>query len=283
MKKKVVPEIDEFYVGYLPEAPGNTATFVQKVVIGIGTLILVVIVLLVLSQKPFSNSVFNYEKLSTREGFLFKGPVPHLKVPLKDETGKFRTILLVGFGKAGADKTLAGFEKTLGVLDGKLVRLNGYLIQGNGKSLMQLEEKSPPLVLDSVFAGTIQTSLTPKGDVSLSGEIVDPKCFFGVMKPAEGKPHRSCAIRCIAGGIPPVLRTNTSDFVLLLGDDFQPVNQQVLSMVGDQIEISGQLVQFDDWKIILIKRDQLASISNMAQLARNLMVMEQGITLCQNK
>ena len=42
--------------------------------------------------------------------------------------------------------------------------------------------------------------------MDVKGEIVDPKCFFGVMKPGEGKPHKDCAIRCILGGIPPVLK-----------------------------------------------------------------------------
>ncbi len=285
MKKKLVPEIDEFYVGYFSEAPGRTASLVQKAVIVIGVIIVVISALLVFNQKPFSKASFDYGKLSLKEGYLFKGPVPHLKVPVQEDGSdniRYKTILLVGFGKAGADKTISEFEKKLGLLEGKLVALKGYLITGNGRTLMQLEEKIPPVILGKLLNENTSSSLVPMGTVSLSGEIVDPKCYFGVMKPGEGKPHRSCAIRCIAGGIPPVFHTDSGGYMVLLGDDFQPVNQQVLSIVGDQINLGGQLVQFDDWKILLIKRDKLKSISNTAQLARNMLAMQDGMTVCQN-
>ena len=53
----------------------------------------------------------------------------------------------------------------------------------------------------------LKHSITKKfGETRLKGEIYDPKCAFGAMKPGFGKPHRSCAIRCISGGVPPILR-----------------------------------------------------------------------------
>ena len=39
-------------------------------------------------------------------------------------------------------------------------------------------------------------------NVTLKGEIIDPKCYLGAMKPGGGKTHKACAMRCIAGGIP---------------------------------------------------------------------------------
>jgi hypothetical protein len=45
----------------------------------------------------------------------------------------------------------------------------------------------------------------------LTGELVDSKCFLGVMRPAVGKVHRGCAIRCLAGGVPPGLLLRNSD------------------------------------------------------------------------
>lgn len=43
------------------------------------------------------------------------------------------------------------------------------------------------------------------GEFTLQGEIVDSKCYLGVMRPGNTKTHRACAVRCIAGGVPPVL------------------------------------------------------------------------------
>ena len=34
---------------------------------------------------------------------------------------------------------------------------------------------------------------------------MDTKCFLGVMRPATGKVHRGCAVRCLSGGAPPAL------------------------------------------------------------------------------
>jgi hypothetical protein len=38
---------------------------------------------------------------------------------------------------------------------------------------------------------------------NLRGEIVDTKCYLGVMTPGEDKVHRGCAVRCISRGVPP--------------------------------------------------------------------------------
>jgi hypothetical protein len=46
----------------------------------------------------------------------------------------------------------------------------------------------------------------PRGDdVTGCGEIVDSKCFLGVMNPGEGTVHCDCARVCLRGGIPPML------------------------------------------------------------------------------
>ncbi|MEI6357910.1 MAG: hypothetical protein WCP53_12550, partial [Verrucomicrobiota bacterium] len=41
--------------------------------------------------------------------------------------------------------------------------------------------------------------------VVLTGELVDTNCYFGVMRPATGKVHRACVVRCLNGGDPPGL------------------------------------------------------------------------------
>ena len=43
------------------------------------------------------------------------------------------------------------------------------------------------------------------GMSTLVEELVDTKCFLGVMRPASGNVHRGCAVRCLGGGAPPAL------------------------------------------------------------------------------
>jgi hypothetical protein len=83
------------------------------------------------------------------------------------------------------------------------------------------------------------------GKLTLVGEIVDSKCFLGVMNPGQLTPHRACAIRCISGGIPPVLLVRQANgpplYFLLVSHDGKPVNKQVLNLVAEPVEITGEV------------------------------------------
>jgi hypothetical protein len=83
------------------------------------------------------------------------------------------------------------------------------------------------------------------GKQTLTGEIVDSKCFLGVMNPGQLTPHRACAIRCISGGVPPVLLVRQRDgpaiYLLLVSAEGKPVNKQVLDMVAEPVEITGEV------------------------------------------
>ena len=85
----------------------------------------------------------------------------------------------------------------------------------------------------------------PLGKQTLIGEIVDSKCFLGVMNPGQLTPHRACAIRCISGGCPPVLLVRQKEgpavYLLLVSAEGKPVNKQVLDMVAEPLEITGEV------------------------------------------
>ncbi len=72
--------------------------------------------------------------------------------------------------------------------------------------------------------------------VTLKGEIIDPKCYLGAMKPGGGKTHKACAMLCISGGVPPMLVTRDANkqetFYLLTTDQGGVANELVLPFVG---------------------------------------------------
>ena len=92
------------------------------------------------------------------------------------------------------------------------------------------------------------------GRQTLVGEIVDSKCYLGVMNPGQLLPHRACAILCISGGIPPVLlvrqKIGPAIYLLLVSADGQPVNQQVLDLVAEPVQITGEVERQGDWLIL---------------------------------
>ncbi len=80
------------------------------------------------------------------------------------------------------------------------------------------------------------------GKVTIVGEIVDSKCYLGVMNPGRSKVHRDCAARCISGGVPPALVT-ADGLYLLAGADGRQLHAQILDLVAEKVEVSGTLLR----------------------------------------
>lgn len=242
---------DNFYIGWQEKVPEEYKKRIRSYVVFVGLLFLLVPAIVVLSQQGFRDSQFELGKLTKVEGVLTKSPVPMLKV---DKGGEIHSIILIGFGKFGAEKDIALIEEEEGDLEGKNVTLEGTMIYHKGKTLLELTKGTMAFIGKKDRPNTYQTKQSALGTVSLIGEILDPKCALGVMKPGYGKPHRSCAVRCIAGGITPVFRIATSNgdenYCVLVGKDGEMINEKVLPQVADQVRICGTLEQQDDWLVL---------------------------------
>jgi len=284
MKKSLLPEPNEFYVGYQPHAPTSVSCFIRRVVTAIGVIIVAVSVILVFYQRDFSTGTFEYGETTSIEGYIITSPIPHLKLKLgKDLRGHElqQNLLLVGSGKEGVDSLLHQTENRLGTsLGGRHCAVKGYLIYGDGKALLQINDQADITLIDDNISKESTMLLKSLGKSTIAGEVIDPKCFCGVMKPSEGKVHRSCAIRCIAGGIQPVFKSDMSDYYLLTGENFEPVNQKILGIVGDRVGLSGELVEFDDWKIFKVSTSELETIARAEASKKNLAALESGMTFC---
>ncbi len=248
---------DEFYIGWQDKAPASYGKKVKRVVVQLLLLVLIVSALLVWSQQPFVNSTFEIAKYRTLEGILIKEPIPCLKMPVGvDQNGvpRFQRVLLIGFGKKSATPALDEIEQTQGQsLQGKGVRLKGKLIYYDGTLAMEIPNDG------SAFQGfkTIQDAPSLQqtiGEATLRGEILDPKCYLGVMRPGQGKPHRSCAIRCLEGGIPPFFKVATKDdarqYFFVLDANGQPLKEKIAKYVADEVQLCGIVEQWDDWYVV---------------------------------
>jgi hypothetical protein len=259
-----VNEQNDFYIGWQPKAPEAFSNKVKRFILILAVLVPIISAILVMSQRGFVDAVFEFGKLTEVEGILVKIPVPMIKIKNgldKNGNPNFQSILLVGFGKTGADSTLTAIEKEQGKsLENEVVTLKGTLIYYDGKKVLELTEGKESFVSFGkfeTFSGgrELLYSVTKDfSDVSLKGEIYDPKCAFGVMKPGNGKPHRSCAVRCVSGGIPPILRIKNkageANYCILVGPEGQAINQDVLDFLADQVLVCGHLEQKDDWLVL---------------------------------
>ena len=253
----------EFYIGWMPKAPASFAKHVKRVLFVLFPVALIVGYLLSTSQKKFSTANFEYGKLTELTGIYFNNPVPLLKV--YDKNREPITIPLVGYGKHGAETAIMEIEKEKNVsLNGKEVTLKGTLLYGDGKTFLQIDKNDNPVV--NIGSGsTFSVVERDLGMQTLRGEIVDPKCYFGVMKPGEGKVHRDCAIRCILGGIPPVLHVQNekgeSNYYLIVGANGEKMNEAVQDIVAEPVSIEAKVVQQDDWIILYTGKESIKRIS----------------------
>ena len=88
------------------------------------------------------------------------------------------------------------------------------------------------------------------------GELVDTKCFLGVMRPATGKVHRGCAIRCLSGGAPPGLLVHDeqgdSVGLLLAGPDGKRLDID-WGLAARSLEVEGDLELHSGTPIIRVR------------------------------
>jgi hypothetical protein len=222
---------DDFYVGYLPKSPTGLGRIAAQIAVGVLLAGLIAGGLLIFGQPPFATSKFEYGEYRDYAGVVEEWPYPIL-------VSDHASFLLVAPGKHGLSDTVKGMQ-------GKQVRLKGSLIE-------RAPDRMIEVVPGSIAADTPQSHLTVRsvidlGPVTLRGEIVDTKCYLGVMNPGERKVHRDCAVRCISGGVPPAFlaRDAAGDarILLLVGDDGRALSKEVLPFVAEPLEISGVLVR----------------------------------------
>lgn len=269
----------EFYIGYIPKAPPRLAAFIKKVVIFLILLVAVLALYYVVNEKGFVNSTNALLQQTELQGIIYKKPFPMIKVFVDDST--YQSIPLTGYGKFGAEETIATFEHKMGDdIEKYQVTVKGGMVYYDGRAMMQLNPDTESLMGYELLAAPAAKRTTEMlGDVNLSGEIVDSKCYFGAMNPGYGKIHLSCAVRCISGGIPPVLvvkdEKGFADYFLLIGKDGNPVNADLLSKTDLPVQVQGTLEKVDDWFVL-----QVDSSQNISTLAANR--LDAAIQLCAN-
>jgi hypothetical protein len=236
----------EFYVGYLPVPSG----YRRALLILVPALIvagLVAAVVVAARQKDPGTGVWS-DATTTLEGVIAAEPYAMLRLRASNAAG-VETVLLVEEGKFGAKERVRPF-------DGQAVAVTGTILARDGRRMLELAggEQAIRPVEGGVAPGVPEKRLL--GRRTLRGEIIDPKCYLGAMKPGEGKTHKACATLCISGGIPPMFVVRSpgqpNEYYLLTTPDGRAINNDVLPFVGDPVEIAGEVMRQGDLLVFQI-------------------------------
>ena len=230
---------DEFYVGYLP-LPEGLKRFLFVLVPVLIVVVLGLSFTITSQQSDPGPGTWDLSQTVTYTGTYQATPYPMLTVA-DDTTDEPRQILLISMGKLGG--------KDLGLpVDGGAFSVAGYPIErGEGTLLLTVETPSTDIQAQNPVESKVETQAL--GAQTLAGQIIDPKCYFGAMKPGEGKVHKACATLCIKGGIPPMFMTTNPagerSYDLLLDEDGSGITgehlEALLPYIADPVQIAGQV------------------------------------------
>ncbi len=230
----------EFYIGYLPKAPTGLAGFTRRTVVTATVAALAGGAALAFALPYFGTGEFEFGMTREFKGTLRCAAAPVLATPEAD-------YLLVGGGKRGVAPEICGAS-------GNDVTLRGTLIRRDGRQLIEVTETTQTGSSSAGTSTSASSSAEEKlGRFTLTGEIVDSKCYFGVMNPAEGRAHRACAVQCLRGGVPAVFvardRTGATTYLLVTGPLGEAINAALLRWTGESVEASGEVVRQGRWLV----------------------------------
>ncbi|MCM2269420.1 MAG: ferric reductase-like transmembrane domain-containing protein [Thermoanaerobaculia bacterium] len=254
---------EAFFVGYLP-LPRELRNFLTRSVVAVGLLFGAVAGIVASQQSPLGAGVYEYGVESQLEGVVRLEPVPSLWTtraaagaaePGAAEAVEppLEVVPLVGAGKRGPPPAIVA-------LAGRPVRARGSWIRRGPERLFEI------VAAEAVAGGAASPAIAASalGGAELRGEIVDSKCFLGVMKPGEGKSHKACAVLCIEGGSPAALvaRTATGETALfwLVGGDGRPLGRELLDVVGEPVAVAGELLRVGARAILVTDRAKIRRV-----------------------
>jgi|CXWL01.1.fsa_nt_gi hypothetical protein len=220
---------DTFYVGYLPLPGGLRGTIAA--LLGVLFALVAFDAWLVATLQPQAGNGNWAETPTEFVGTLVRDPYPMLRV---NKNGKTKTYIVISDEKRGAEAVLEKFA------NGASIKLEGYEIERAAVGMIQLATTA---ISTSDAAPVADPSRELHGRATVEGEIVDSKCWLGVMRPGDGHIHKACASLCIRGGIPPMLVTRDegvpSVMLLTLFDGRAIPPDQILEFVAYPVRLSG--------------------------------------------
>ncbi|MBB6431296.1 hypothetical protein [Algisphaera agarilytica] len=229
----------EFYVGYLPVPKGIRGRLLVLLPVLLVAGVLIAGLIPAQQNDPGTGS-WDLSQADAYTGLLIAEPYPAVLTAADDG---LQTILLVSQGKTGVRDRVASHA-------GQRVTVRGNVVERDGRAMLTLLDNESGIEAADGEPSVATPDAEPEGRFQLIGQIIDPKCYLGAMKPGEGKIHKACATLCIKGGIPPMFLTKTPGderkLYLLTDSEGQAVFDSIEPYIADPISAEGTIEQHGD-------------------------------------
>lgn len=246
---------DDFFIGWAEMPKADRRFFLQA---GIG--LTVATLGLSASIAAFQNAPGPgiWDQAAVREWTGIVTGEPYAMLRTSDLTGRPVTVLLSCLGKCGA-------AAEIGSLSGRPVVITGSLIQRGRHAMIAVNELGEWI---RPLDGTVPPSLTfgapvDGGKLTLAGEILDSKCWFGAMRPSRGKVHKACASLCIRGGIPPAFSAEDKkgqSSLLIMTQNGAQFDKDMLSYIADPVRLTGRVKRQNDLLFLDVRSSDIQRV-----------------------
>ncbi|MEM6500171.1 MAG: hypothetical protein AAF709_26130 [Pseudomonadota bacterium] len=227
---------DDFFIGWA-EPPERDRRFFLRAGVALSAATLGSAGVLAALQSPTGTGNWDLSKEVELSGIVRASPYPMLRT--RDLFGEPSTVLLGPQGKCGVAARISSVADTPVIVRGSLIQRDRHamLAVSDGPDWMRaapnLETRELQFETPTLLAR-----------LQLQGEILDSKCWFGAMRPAQGKVHKACASLCIRGGIPPafyVRDRSDQQALMLMTSHGLAHGTNLLPFVGEPVAIVGQI------------------------------------------
>jgi nitrite reductase/ring-hydroxylating ferredoxin subunit len=241
---------EDFFIGWAADVPLSLSQFLKRSVVAICAVAALMAISLPNLSEELKDSEFTFGDIQEYEGTFHMLPVPRLTIGNEDH-------LLIDFGKFSASRSIKEYEQLHNVqLDQTILKIEGTPISYNGRNLIELSDQVASIKEHKSTLSISNLEKTDLGSISLKGEILDAKCFFGVMNPGDGPVHKFCAALCIEGGIPAVIYDETIDeYYIIKGENGLDINEQLVPLAGEIVRLSGNSYSINNWRYVDVNSD----------------------------
>jgi hypothetical protein len=111
------------------------------------------------------------------------------------------------------------------------------------------------ILVSQVFAQAAKEK-PAKAETTITGEIIDVKCYLTGMGEGRGGDHKQCAVDCINGGLPVGLLDEQTEkvYTIVPKKGMEGANKSLVRYVAERVKLTGTIVEKGGTRLFVFTR-----------------------------